>query len=92
MSWLSAFFKKDSVKAILNMGKAILKVLIGRAAENLQEVARQEVARAEATGKTGSEKYELAFKGVKSRFPEMKEAFINHAIETAVLALLSARK
>jgi hypothetical protein len=92
MSWLSAFFRKDSVKAILKMGVAILKLLVGRAAENLQEIAREEVEKAERSGKSGSDKYEAAFKGVKARFPQMKEAFINHAIETAVLALLAAKK
>lgn len=92
MSWLSSFFRKDSVKLILDMGVAILKLLIGRVAENLQEIAKQEVDKAEASGKTGLEKYEAAFKGVKARFPEMKDAFINHAIETAVVSLLAAKK
>ncbi len=92
MSWLSSFFRKDSVKAILDAGVKILKLLIGRAAENLQTIAKEEVDRAEASGKTGTEKYEIAFKAIKARFPEMKESFINHAIETAVLALLASKR
>lgn len=91
MSWLSSFFRRDSVKAILDMGLSILKLLIGQAAESLQNIAKSEVDKAEVSGKTGSEKYEAAFKGVKARFPEMKEAFINHAIETAVVSLLAAK-
>ena len=91
-TWLTNFFQKDSVKKILDLGLQILKMLIGQAAASLQTVAQEEVAKAEATGATGTKKYEMAFAGVRSRFPELKEAFINHAIETAVLALLAAKK
>ena len=92
MSWLTVFFRRDSVKVILKLGEKLLKIVLGKVASNVQEIAAQEVSRAEASGKTGVEKYEAAFKGVKARFPEMKESFINFAIETAVVALGEAKR
>ena len=91
MSWLSSFFRKNSVKAILNFGKSILKIFLGEVAKDLQEIAWSEVKRAEESGKSGIEKYEAAFKAIKTRFPEIRESLVNHAIETAVLALNSAK-
>jgi len=92
MSWLSSFFRKDSVRAIYKMGAGILKILIGRAAENVQQFAREEVGKAEASGLDGGEKYQLVVKNMKNRFPEVKEAFLNHAIEVAVVALIEYKR
>ena len=92
MSWLSSFFRKDSVKQILNFGKMILRLLLGKLADDLQRIAMEEVQKAEQSGKSGSDKYRAAYEAIKNRLPAVKEAFINHAIETAVLALLAAKK
>lgn len=92
MSWLSVFFRKDSVKAVLEIGKSLLKIFIGKSADYLQEVAREEVFRAEQTGKTGLEKYEIAYKNIKSRLPQIKESVINLAIEIAVNWLSATSK
>ena len=87
MSWLSVFLKKDNVKLILKWGEAILKLFLGKAAQELQNYAFSAVKSAEATGKSGLDKYEYAFKEIRKVFPDIKERLINHAIESAVLAL-----
>jgi hypothetical protein len=92
MSWFSQWFKSVKWKAILDLGVQILKVFLGKVAEDLQKIAKEEVDKAERTGKTGAEKYEIALKALKKRFPDMKESFINHAIETAVLALAAFKE
>ena len=92
MSWLSSFFRKDSVKSILNLGLQILKLFLGKVAGELQRVAQEEVAKAEASGKIGAEKYEIAFKAIKARLPQVKESLINYAIEQSVLALMAAKR
>lgn len=91
MSWLSVFFKKDSVKAFLNLAFKLLKTLLGQIGENLLSVAKQEVYLAEKSGKTGTEKYNEAFKAIKRRFPELRESAINLAIEIAVNALTASQ-
>lgn len=58
---------------------------------DLQRVASDEVLKAEQSGKNGADKYEWAFKGIRDRFPQLKESFINTAIEVAVLALQAAQ-
>ena len=89
MSWLSIFFKKDTVKAFLDVALKLLKMLLGGVASELQRIARAEVALAEESGKSGQEKYEAAFKAIKARFPELRESAINLALEIAVNALIS---
>lgn len=78
-----AFFRKDSVKAILEIGKKLLSIFVQKAAGELERTASEEVWKAEQTGKTGTEKYEMAYKGIKARFPELKESIINLALEIA---------
>lgn len=92
MSWLSSFFRKDLVKQILNLGLRILKLFLGKVAEDLQIIAQEEVAKAEASGKTGADKYEIAFQAIKARLPQVKESLVNYAIEQSVLALLAAKR
>ena len=92
MSWLSEFFRKDSVKTILNLGLQILKLFLGKVASELQKVVQEEVSKAEASGKTGTEKYEIAYKAIKARLPQIKESLINFAIEQSVLALMAAKR
>ena len=92
MSWFSSFFRRDSVKLILKWGEKILKIFLNRAAEDLQGYAYSAVRSAEATGKSGLDKYEWAFKDLRARFPDIKERFINTAIEVAVLALSEVKR
>lgn len=94
MSWLSVFLRKDSVQAVLKAGITILKAFIGKVGEDLQRIAQQEVAEAQnlyALGKI-PDKRAYVQERLKARFPQIKEVFINHAIETAVIALLAAKK
>ena len=88
---VGSFFKQDNVKAFLAVALKLLKMVLGGVAANLQTVAREEVARAEASGKTGQEKYEDAYKAIKKRFPEIKESALNLALELAVSALLQSK-
>ena len=91
-SFFKAFFSGSTVKMILKLGEQILKVFLGNIADKLQTVANEEVVKAEATGASGLDKYEQALKGIRLRFPEIKESVINFAIENAVLALLAAKE
>lgn len=90
MSWFSVFFRKESVQAILKLGAQILKVIVGKVAEDVQRIAWEEVKIAEQSGKSGADKYEMAFKALRKRFPDIRDSVINHSIETAVIALQSA--
>lgn len=92
MSWLTAFFRRDSVKLILKWGEAILKLFLGKAAQELQNYAFAAVKAQEASGKSGLDKYEHAFKDIRTQFPDIKERLINTAIEVAVLALSDIKK
>lgn len=94
MSWLSVFFRKSSVQAVLKWGQQILKIFIGKVAEDLQKIAQQEVADAQnlyALGKI-QDKRTYVKDRLQARFPQIREVFINHAIETAVIALLAVKK
>ena len=90
MSWFSNWLKSDSVKSILKLAERILKLIIGRVAEDVQRIAYEEVKIAEASGKDGLDKYEAVFKAMKKRFPSIKDSALNYAIEAAVLALQSS--
>ena len=94
MSWLSVFFKKDSVQAVLKAGLNILKAFIGKVGEDLQKIAQEEVALAEREFNAGriKDKRKYVQDRLKARFPGIQEVFINHAIETAVIALLASKR
>jgi len=87
MSWLSAFFRQDKVQMFLRAALSLLKILLGGVADSLNTIAQEEVKKAELSGKSGQEKYEAAFKGIKVRLPELRDSAINLAIELAVSAL-----
>ena len=88
---IAGFFQKDSVKAFLDLALKILKMVLGQTGVMLQTIAQEEVAKAEASGKTGLEKYEMAYKAIKKRFPEVRESAVNLAIELAVNALVQGK-
>ena len=87
MSWLSVFFRKDSVRALLDLGIKILKMFLGRLAEDLQRIAMEEVRKAQLTSVSGPQKAKAAFEGIKSRLPEVSDSQINLALEVAVSAI-----
>lgn len=89
MSWLSVFFKRDSVRAILDIGKKILAMFLGRLAEDLQRVAWEEVKKAQLTTGSGVQKARSAFEGIRARLPEISDSQINLALEIAVAAIKS---
>lgn len=86
-NFMNVFFRKDSVQFVLNLGKQILKMFIGRLAEDLQRIAWDEVKKAQLAGGTGSQKAKAAFEGIKRRMPEVRDSQINLALEIAVSAL-----
>lgn len=92
MSWLSNWFQKDKGKLVLSLGKQILKLFVGSVADKIVDVAKEEVEKAEASGQTGTKKYEQALHGVKDRFSEIREFVLNLAIELCVFALNLAKK
>ena len=87
MSWLSSFFRKDTVQVILKASLGILKLFIGNAAGALQQAALEEVKKAESTGLSGAAKWDAAYKGVKNRLPHIAEKLIEKAIIDAVLVV-----
>ena len=86
-----SFFNRDNVKAFLNLGLQILKMVAGSVATDIQRITQEEVNKAEVAGKTGTEKYETAYKAIKKRLPEVAERTINLALELAVNALTQAK-
>lgn len=84
MSWLSSFFRRDSTKVIVNAIRKLLSLFVGRIADDLQKMALEEVYKAEITGKSGLDKYEMAFKALREKFKSLPEYALNIAIETAV--------
>ena len=81
------FFKSDLAKQLLALGEKILKAVAGQIGSSLMEIAKKEVAVAEATGVKGAEKYEIAFKAIRKHFPNLAENAVNLAIELCVAAL-----
>lgn len=90
MSWFSSFFRRDNVKAFLDLALRLLKMILGNIAKDLSKIAQEEVRLAEESGKSGQEKYETAYKAIKKRLPEVRESAVNLAIEIAVNALQQA--
>ena len=88
---IGSFFKQDSVKAFLAVALKLLKMVLGGVARDLQAIALEEVTLAEESGKTGQEKYEIAYRALKKRFPEVRESALNLALEIGVSALLQAK-
>lgn len=88
---IKAFFNKDAVKYVLNIAIKLFKRILGRVASDLQTVAWESVKEAEATGRTGQDKYEYAFKLIKAKFPTLKDGWIDSAIQFAWMALESAK-
>lgn len=85
---IGSFFKSPAAKKIGGLAVNILKELIGTAASSLQQIAREEVYRAELEG--GTDKYERAFKAIRGRlygWEDISENAINIAIETSVAAM-----
>ena len=80
------FFKKDSVRVFLELSLKLLKIILGNVANNLSNIAQEEVQKAEASGKSGQDKYETAYKAIRARLPQVRESAINLAIELAVNA------
>ena len=85
---IGSFFKQDSVKSFLNVALKLLKMVLGGVARDLQRIALEEVTLAEESGLSGQEKYEIAYKALKKRFPEIRESALNLALEISVSALL----
>lgn len=81
------FFQSDMAKKILALGLQILKIVAGNVGADLMTIAKEEVAKAEASGLDGQAKYEAAFAGIRKRLPSVAENAINLAIEVSVAAL-----
>ena len=92
MSWLSVFFRQDSVKIILKLAEKILKIILGSVANDLNTAAWNEVRAAEASGKDGLDKYQTAFRNLRAHFPQIRESALNLSIELAVNALNEYKK
>lgn len=88
---LFSWFKSDQSKTLIKLAVAILKVVGVQVADKVMQIAKEEVAYAEATGKPGEAKYEIALSGIKGRLPELKNFAANLAIELAVAALKSRK-
>lgn len=92
MSWLSNLLRKESFKLILKLGERILKIFLGKLAQSVQDIAFEEVIAAEQSGKSGLDKYQLVFKRLKERFPDIKNSALNLAIEVSIAAMQGASR
>lgn len=84
MSWLSVFFKKESVKALVDMSIKLLRIIAGNFAKDMYTVVSEEVAKVEMANIPSKEKFSTVFEAVKKRFPQVRVNTINLAIELAV--------
>lgn len=86
-SFINQFFNRRSLEIA---GKLLLKLLqafAGRVGGELADAAMREVQKAEASGKSGAEKFEAAFVALRTKFKDKKEItdrLIRAAIEVTV--------
>lgn len=89
--FLANLFKSPIAQNIFKHSVLILKEVVGKEAEKLAMIAKEEVERAgrEENGLTGAEKRYAVFQAIRGRlsFEDFKDSIINVAIETAVLAM-----
>lgn len=89
------FFQSDLFRFILKTGQEILTRVLGQVGSTIQQIALEEVTKAENTpGLTGLDKYNMAYQRIRDRLgdPTIKENAINLAIEIAVTAFQSAKR
>lgn len=87
MSWISAFIKSLRTKAIQNSIKSVWKLFLGNLAEQAKADTIEAVTLAEATGADGSDKFKIAFEGLKAKYGNrtgFTERLAKAAIELAV--------
>jgi len=88
-SWFLSWWQSDARKIFTAFILKALRVFLGSVADRLQSIAKEEVDKAEATGKSGIDKYKIAFSGIRERIKDASVTIpmINLAIESAVIAL-----
>lgn len=86
MSWLSSWLRRDSTKLVLSLVQKLIRVIVGKVADDLEKIALEEVKKAEASGLSGIEKYKMALSGIKGRpqYRDLPQYVLNIAIESAV--------
>jgi hypothetical protein len=84
MSILSTWFRKESTKVIFAAAVQILKAILGKVGTRLWEVAKEEVAKAQALPLTGREKADMVAKAVRAEIAGLPDYIVNLAIELAV--------
>lgn len=84
MSWLSVFWKKESTQIILKSALAILKVFMGKVANEAWERVTVSVAKAEEMPLSGEQKAKYVINDLKAQWPGMKSHLANLIVELAV--------
>lgn len=84
MSWLSVFWKKESTQVILKSALAILKVFMGKVANDAWKMVTDAVSRAEDMPLTGQQKAKYVLDDLKSQLPGIKDHLANLMLELAV--------
>ena len=91
MSWFSSainrFFNRRSLEIAFKLFVKVLGAFAGKVGANLADEARIEVGKAEASGMSGTRKFEMVFNILKNRFKDKQEItdrLIRAAIEISV--------
>lgn len=91
MSWLATWLRNSKLASIEKMAQGLLKVIVPILAPALKSsvnqiwnVSKDAVISAEATGGSGDEKFENAFKFLTSQVGEISKVILSVAIELAV--------
>lgn len=87
MEWLAKLFR-----GIGSFFKRVAKTAIGEAIQTMEDAAREVVhmVEAEFSGKSGTEKFNVAFDMLTAKYPNFRSGVINLAIQMAWAAMVSA--
>lgn len=84
MSILSNWFKKESTKVVLKSALSILKVIIGKSADEVWKRTTAAVLKAEQMPLTGPQKAQYVLNDLKSSWGDVKGYISNLILELAV--------
>ena len=89
MGWFDWVFKKDVIQIFKSIIIKAVKLFLGKVVGEVYGIVHEEVIKAEGTGQSGWNKWEIAYKGIKKRVKsvDVPEYLLSILIEVAVSEL-----
>lgn len=84
MSWITEIWKKQSTQIVLKAALQILKVIIGKSADEVWKRATAAVVKAEEMPLTGPQKAQYVLNDLKASWGDIKGYIANLILELAV--------